>query len=85
MRRTESITNRLWLIEIVLAMATVVAGIIVYLRPAASADLEPPWWHWPLVAMFFFGAAGIHTYRVRRDRRTDLRRAVREGTARQKP
>jgi uncharacterized integral membrane protein len=55
------------LIEVGLILALIVLAIFIYWRPAADGALSPPWWHWPLLAILFFGVVGLHTWRKKQE------------------
>ena len=70
--------DRLLLLEILLVLVLLGLAIAWYWRPAAAGPLDPQWWQWLTLGLFFFGAVGLHTWRHRQRRYGGLHQTIRE-------
>jgi hypothetical protein len=70
--------DRALLAEVVLVLALVALGLVLFWRPAASGVLNPRWWHWTVLAVLFFSVVGLAGYRRRRRGNRALHEVIRE-------
>jgi len=70
--------DRATLIEVVLVLALIALGLLLYWRPALEGALAPRWWHWVVLGSLFFATVGFHSWRRNRRNRLALRQVIRD-------
>jgi hypothetical protein len=66
------------LVQVVLILALLGLGVVLYWRPASDGLLAPRWWHWVVLFVLFIVVVGMGTYRRRRRAHTELHSTLRE-------
>ena len=71
-------TDRILLLEAVLALLLIALFLGLYFVPAGKPTFEPEWWAWPVLAGLFFGILLLDQWRRKRRPKTGLSNALPE-------
>lgn len=72
-------TDRVLLLEAVLALLFFALFIMLYFVPAGGGTFRPRWWAWPVLAGLFFGILALDQWRRKRRAKSGLSNALPES------
>ena len=71
-------TDRILLLEALLALVLVALFMVLYFVPASDPPFEPEWWAWPVLGGLFFGILLLDQWRRKRRGKSGLSNALPE-------